>query len=112
MMQGHSLVRPDEWGFCIPFFRTSPVSVCTPTEMWLPIHFLGTIKDRKEAAMMRTFWILLSLLLGAVNAHAQTPFYQGKTVTFIVGFPPAVTMIFGPVKSRSISQNISREIRT
>ena len=37
--------------------------------------------------MMRTFWILLSLLLGAVNANAQTPFYQGKTVTFIVGFP-------------------------
>jgi tripartite-type tricarboxylate transporter receptor subunit TctC len=51
------------------------------------LHFLGTIKDRKEAAIMRTFWILLSLLLGAVNANAQTPFYQGKTVTFIVGFP-------------------------
>lgn len=51
------------------------------------LHVLGTIKDRKEAAMMRTFWILLSLLLGAINANAQAPFYQGKTVTFIVGFP-------------------------
>lgn len=36
---------------------------------------------------MRTFWILLSLVLGAVHANAQTPFYQGKTITFIVGFP-------------------------
>ena len=37
--------------------------------------------------MMRTSWILVSLLLGAAQANAQTPFYQGKTVTFIVGFP-------------------------
>ena len=36
--------------------------------------------------MIRVFWILLLLLLGASKADAQTPFYQGKTVTFVVGY--------------------------
>ena len=62
--------------------------------------------------MMRTSWILVSLLLGAAQANAQTPFYQGKTVTFIVGFPAGSYDDLGPVKSHSISQNISREIPT
>jgi tripartite-type tricarboxylate transporter receptor subunit TctC len=37
--------------------------------------------------MVRTLFILLALVSGPFAAHAQTPFYQGKTVTFIVGYP-------------------------
>ena len=36
---------------------------------------------------MKMLWILLALLSGVFTAHAQTPFYQGKTITFIVGYP-------------------------
>jgi tripartite-type tricarboxylate transporter receptor subunit TctC len=37
--------------------------------------------------MTRPLWILLALFVWISAANAQTPFYQGKTVTFIVGFP-------------------------
>jgi tripartite-type tricarboxylate transporter receptor subunit TctC len=37
--------------------------------------------------MMRTLWFLLALLVGTSRAEAQTPYYQGKTITFIVGYP-------------------------
>ena len=37
--------------------------------------------------MIRTLWILIALLMGTSSADAQTPYYQGKTITFIVGYP-------------------------
>ena len=39
--------------------------------------------------MKRTFWTLVFLLILALQAHAQAPFYQGKTIKVIVGTPPA-----------------------
>ena len=38
--------------------------------------------------MNRFFWLLLWSLLFGVTAHAQAPFYQGKTIRVIVGTPP------------------------
>jgi tripartite-type tricarboxylate transporter receptor subunit TctC len=38
--------------------------------------------------MTKFFWLVLGCLLLAVSAHAQTPFYQGKTIRVIVGTPP------------------------
>ena len=36
---------------------------------------------------MRKFSLSLMIILGRfVDAHAQTPFYQGKTITIIVGY--------------------------
>ena len=41
---------------------------------------------------MRNFIILLLLFLGLPpNLHAQTPYYQGKTIRFIVGYPAGST---------------------
>jgi tripartite-type tricarboxylate transporter receptor subunit TctC len=38
--------------------------------------------------MKRAFLLCLSLLLWSFTAHAQAPFYQGKTIRVIVGTPP------------------------
>jgi len=38
--------------------------------------------------MKRLFWLVLGCILWAVSAHAQAPFYQGKTVKVILGTPP------------------------
>jgi tripartite-type tricarboxylate transporter receptor subunit TctC len=38
--------------------------------------------------MNKLLFSLLCLLLWSANAHAQTPFYQGKTIRVIVGTPP------------------------
>jgi tripartite-type tricarboxylate transporter receptor subunit TctC len=36
--------------------------------------------------MKKTLLGLFLMIIGAVNVHAQTPFYQGKTITLIVGY--------------------------
>jgi len=38
--------------------------------------------------MIKLFWLILSVLLTREAAHAQAPFYQGKTIRVIVGTPP------------------------
>lgn len=38
--------------------------------------------------MKKLLWPVLGLLLWSVAAHAQAPFYQGKTIKVIVGTPP------------------------
>jgi tripartite-type tricarboxylate transporter receptor subunit TctC len=38
--------------------------------------------------MKKIFFVFLCLLLWSFNAHAQAPFYQGKTIRIIVGTPP------------------------
>jgi tripartite-type tricarboxylate transporter receptor subunit TctC len=38
--------------------------------------------------MKKVLWLVLCLLLWSVSAHAQAPFYQGKTVKVILGTPP------------------------
>lgn len=38
--------------------------------------------------MTKVLMLLLCLLLWSVSTNAQTPFYQGKTITVIVGTPP------------------------
>jgi tripartite-type tricarboxylate transporter receptor subunit TctC len=38
--------------------------------------------------MKKLFWPVLCLLLWSVAAHAQAPFYQGKTIKMILGTPP------------------------
>jgi len=37
--------------------------------------------------MKKTALLIVLLLLGAVEAHAQTPYYQGKTIRIVTGFP-------------------------
>ncbi|HEY2918176.1 MAG TPA: hypothetical protein VGK77_04180, partial [Candidatus Binatia bacterium] len=36
--------------------------------------------------MKRTLLTLLLIISALASAHAQTPFYQGKTITIIVGY--------------------------
>ena len=38
--------------------------------------------------MTKSLWLVLGCILWAVSAHAQAPFYQGKTIRVIVGTPP------------------------
>jgi hypothetical protein len=38
--------------------------------------------------MKTALMILLGFFFCSMNAQAQTPFYQGKTITVIVGTPP------------------------
>jgi tripartite-type tricarboxylate transporter receptor subunit TctC len=38
--------------------------------------------------MRKTLLLILSAFLWTANAHAQAPFYQGKTVRVIIGTPP------------------------
>ncbi|MGH7808785.1 MAG: Bug family tripartite tricarboxylate transporter substrate binding protein [Candidatus Binatia bacterium] len=38
--------------------------------------------------MKKVLWPVLGLLLWSVAAHAQAPFYQGKTIKVIAGTPP------------------------
>jgi tripartite-type tricarboxylate transporter receptor subunit TctC len=37
--------------------------------------------------MKKTTLLIVLLLLGAVTVHAQTPYYQGKTIRIVTGFP-------------------------
>jgi tripartite-type tricarboxylate transporter receptor subunit TctC len=39
----------------------------------------------KGGTMKKSFWLLVWFLLPHAELHAQTPFYQGKTITLIVG---------------------------
>src|SRR5262245_45147260 len=38
--------------------------------------------------MNKTLLLILSIFLWTANAHAQAPFYQGKTIRMIIGTPP------------------------
>ena len=40
--------------------------------------------------MKKTTLLVVLLLLGAVTVHAQTPYYQGKTIRIVTGFPPVM----------------------
>jgi hypothetical protein len=41
---------------------------------------------RGQATMKRIYFVLLVVLVWSSNLPAQTPFYEGKTVTIRVGF--------------------------
>jgi tripartite-type tricarboxylate transporter receptor subunit TctC len=49
-----------------------------------------TSNSEKEPMLMKSFLLLITFLvfLFAVDLHAQTPFYQGKTIRIIVGYQP------------------------
>ncbi len=57
--------------------------------------------------MKRIFFALLSLLLWCSNVNAQTPFYEGKTLSIVVGSAPG-----GPFDSwaRLIAQHMGKYI--
>ena len=38
--------------------------------------------------MLKNFVLLAYILFSLSSAHAQTPFYEGKTVRILVGFTP------------------------
>lgn len=57
--------------------------------------------------MIRIFWIFLPLLFGASNLHAQTPFYQGKTITFVAGY---IAGSYDDLWSRLIAQYLPKYI--
>jgi hypothetical protein len=40
--------------------------------------------------MKKTRLVMVLLLLGAVTVHAQTPFFQGKTIRIVTGYPQAM----------------------
>ena len=41
--------------------------------------------------MKKLFPLILALAIVTADARAQTPYYQGKTIRFIVGYPPGST---------------------
>jgi tripartite-type tricarboxylate transporter receptor subunit TctC len=42
--------------------------------------------------MMKSIFMgLLLFLIGSSSADAQTPYFQGKTIRFVVGYPPGST---------------------
>src|SRR4051794_8769527 len=50
----------------------------------------------------------LALALSATMSLAQTPFYQGKTLKVLVGFPPGGgTDLFGRVIAEGLSRNLA-----
>ena len=60
--------------------------------------------------MKTIFLVLLACLLWTSNLSAQTPFYEGKTVRIIVGFPPAVLMTSGRALWLLIGANTFRTL--
>lgn len=57
--------------------------------------------------MTKFLWLVLSCLLWGVSAHAQAPFYQGKTIRVIVGTPPGNLYDFW---TRLIADHIGKHI--
>lgn len=51
----------------------------------------STISRRRERMMKSIFMGLLLFLIGSSSADAQTPYFQGKTIRFVVGYPPGST---------------------
>lgn len=52
---------------------------------------MGQVMDRSDLSRRRSWlgiFLVAGLALGIDNAHAQAPFYQGKSVRFIVGTSP------------------------
>ena len=47
----------------------------------------STISGRRERIMKSIFIWLLLFLVGSSSVGAQTPFFQGKTIRFVVGYP-------------------------
>ena len=45
--------------------------------------------------MTKALLLIVSAFLWTANAHAQAPFYQGKTVRVIIGTPPGIFTISG-----------------
>jgi len=57
--------------------------------------------------MIRLCWIFLPLFFGASNLHAQSPFYQGKTITFVAGY---IAGSYDDLWSRLIAQYLPKYI--
>src|SRR5439155_5881063 len=56
----------------------SALTICMAT-------YLGRSGQEEGPVMQKTILLLISLWLSTTEAPAQTPFYQGKTITLIVG---------------------------
>jgi tripartite-type tricarboxylate transporter receptor subunit TctC len=52
------------------------------------VNFDGQFLALRRRAMKKILPLILCSLLWSLAAHAQTPFYQGKTIRVIVGTPP------------------------
>ena len=57
--------------------------------------------------MVRIFWSLLLLFFGASDLHAQSSFYQGKTITFVAGY---IAGSYDDLWSRLIAQYLPKYI--
>lgn len=57
--------------------------------------------------MRRMSWSFLLLFLWAFNVHAQSPYYQGKTITFVAGY---IAGSYDDLWSRLIAQYMGKYI--
>ena len=57
--------------------------------------------------MKRLFLPLILILSGAVEVHSQTPFYQGKTIRIVTGYPAGDVNDLWP---RLIAQHMGKYI--
>ena len=62
--------------------------------------------------MKRILFGLFFLLVCNTSLHAQTPFYQGKTITLITGLPREASMMLMRASSPSIGASTFPEIQT
>ena len=75
------------------------------------MSYLGsTILFRKEQITRSIFILLFLVLIGNSNIGAQTPFFQGKTIRFVVGYPAGSThdlwaRVLGPYLTKMIPGN-------
>ena len=70
------------------------------------------VSDKKEIChrMRKIFILILMASIWCVEARAQTPYYQGKTIRFIVGYPAGSThdlwaRLVGPYLTKIIPGN-------
>ena len=57
--------------------------------------------------MKKPILLIVLLLLGAVAVHAQTPYYQGKTIRIVTGYPAGDVNDLWP---RLIAQHMTKYI--
>src|SRR5262249_4114046 len=62
---------------------------------------------KRRMDMKKPILLIVLLLLGAVVVHAQTPYYQGKTIRIVTGYPAGDVNDLWP---RLIAQHMTKYI--
>ena len=69
--------------------------------------FDSAVFMKRRMNMKRPALLIVLLLLGAVAVHAQTPYYQGKTIRIVTGYPAGDVNDLWP---RLIAQHMTQNI--